>query len=107
MKKKIGTLLAVVMAASPAAADPSPRPTPATAATRFELPVAVRALQALSIALARPRTMPSGAPACGNVASRAPQPARCEPPEPPRVIARSGSAGPRSTAVGRAQVNTA
>lgn len=34
-------------------------------------------LTALVARLVQPRTMPSGAPACGNVASRAPQPADC------------------------------
>jgi hypothetical protein len=81
MKKKVGMLMAVVtMAATPAVADPPPQP------ARVDLPVAVRVLEQLSIALARPRTMPSGAPACGNVASRAPRPDSCDQPAPPRVI---------------------
>lgn len=41
------------------------------------VPAAVRALQSLALELARPRVMPSGAPACGNVASRAPRPVSC------------------------------
>jgi hypothetical protein len=86
-KKRIGTLMAVVIAASPAAADPKMAARSKDHTELMErVPDAVRFLEQLSIALARPRTMPSGAPACGNVASRAPQPARCERPEPPRVI---------------------
>ncbi len=33
----------------------------------------------IALVTARPREMPSGAPACGNVASRAPRPAECAP----------------------------
>lgn len=95
---QVTKLLAVVaMAASPAAADPAPRPlttqarvvaprTPVRApapAPAAVVPVEVRVLQMVSIELARPRTMASGAPACGNVASRAPRPASCQPREKP------------------------
>jgi hypothetical protein len=99
--KQVTKLLAVVaFATSPAVADPTPRPavttvvaarpdpwagtapvtTPVVApAAAAPVPAAVRALQSLVIELARPRVMPSGAPACGNVASRAPRPVSCNP----------------------------
>ena len=77
--KQVTKLFAVVaLATSTAAADPAPVVTPAVAAAKTAL-VAARALQSLVIELARPRVMPTGAPACGNVASRAPRPASCNP----------------------------
>ncbi len=92
-KARVTKLLAVVAmttgAAGAAFADPAKpavtaRPiaaavTPPIVAAAESALVAVRLLQSLSIELAKPRTMASGAPACGNVASRAPRPASCEP----------------------------
>lgn len=105
--KQVTKLLAVMaLAASPAAADPAPlanraaaQSTPAALPTRTAArpaapdpwastaivripsasaaPVAPLTLTALIELVSRPRTMPSGAPACGNVASRAPQPVDC------------------------------
>lgn len=40
-------------------------------------PAAPLTLTALVELVSRPRTLPSGAPACGNVASRAPRPIDC------------------------------
>ncbi len=98
--RKVTKLLAVVaFATSPATADPTPR---APIAARVEVPhvpaapdpwaspaivtfavphpatAAPLSLTALVARLVSPRTMPSGAPACGNVASRAPEPIDCE-----------------------------
>lgn len=85
-KTRVTKLLAVVaMTTGTAIADPRPvalpppAPVAAIAAAAESALIAVRALQMISLELARPRTMPSGAPACGNVASRAPRPASCEP----------------------------
>jgi hypothetical protein len=98
--KQVTKLLAVVvLAASPAGADPAPRAAVSAVAARPDpwashapvttpivappdlanapVPAAVRALQSLVVELARPRLMPSGAPACGNVATRAPRPRTC------------------------------
>lgn len=87
-KRRVTKLLAVVAMTTGtvgvAMADPgrtlTGRPvtavvSPMVAAAESAL-VAVRLLHSVAIELAKPRTMPSGAPACGNVASRAPQP-RC------------------------------
>ncbi len=98
--KKVTKLLAVVaLATGPVVADPTPianrapimavvKPDPwaSTAIVRVEprtAPIATPpppafSLMALVERLVQPRTMPSGAPACGNVASRAPQPVDCE-----------------------------
>ena len=103
--KHVTKLLAVVaIATSPAAADPAPRapianrvvvgiagpaarpdpwagtaivrvPPPATAPVAPTRPLSLTSI--IELVIARPRVMPSGAPACGNVASRAPQPADC------------------------------
>ena len=107
-KKVTKLLAVVALATSPVAADPAPHApivnrvvvremgsvpssrTPAdpwagTAIVRLA-PTSVAAppapvtfsLTALVERIVQPRTMPSGAPACGNVASRAPQPVDCE-----------------------------
>ncbi|MBL0220093.1 MAG: hypothetical protein IPQ07_40275 [Myxococcales bacterium] len=59
----------------------APDPWASTAIVRIPsasaAPVAPLTLTALIELVSRPRTMPSGAPACGNVASRAPQPVDC------------------------------
>jgi hypothetical protein len=99
MTKKVTKLLAVVaLATSPVAADPAPvrdmgsdsmsrtavDPWAGTAMVRVATATAAAtpagstfSLTALVELVARPRLMPSGAPACGNVASRAPRPADC------------------------------
>lgn len=101
MKKKATKLLAVVViAASPgivtadraSSASNAPRasndpwePTRDPWNTPRDLdPDRVRTMLAelegrIALVTARPREMPSGAPACGNVASRAPRPAECAP----------------------------
>lgn len=88
--KRVTKLLAVVaLSTSPAAADPAPRPRvdpwATTAFVRTEVPARPREIRPVTLSLTalvelivQPRTMPSGAPACGNVASRAPQPVDCE-----------------------------
>ena len=87
--RRVTKLLAVVAmttgvaAADPAKPVPTPAPAPAIVAAAESALVAVRLLQMISIELAKPRTMGNGAPACGNVASRAPQPANCQPREKP------------------------
>lgn len=58
--------------AAPVAADPWAVP-----ASGISVSVAASSL-AQVIQIAVPRLMASGAPACGNVARRAPQPQRCE-----------------------------
>lgn len=84
-KARVTKLLAVVaMTTTAAVADPrpvTPSPAPATsmAAAAESALAAVSILRLISLELAKPRTMASGAPACGNVASRAPRPASCEP----------------------------
>ena len=85
--RKVTKLLAVVaLATSPAAADPTPvaKPDPwaSTAVVTIATAPAPAPLPTFSLTqlierLVAPRTMPSGAPACGNVASRAPQPVDC------------------------------
>ena len=104
MKKKATKLLAVMaIATSPAVAvadrgagvdgpvaratDPWAAPRDPWSAPRAIDPDRVRlSLAGLDAAFAmvsaRPRQMPSGAPACGNVASRAPRPAECTRPAP-------------------------
>ncbi len=102
MKKKITKLFAVMaIAASPAAADPVAQPDPwavSAAVSPFTPDESLRAIEivismgfaalvrareapvtAPAAVVARPRTTPSGAPACGNVASRAPRPVECTP----------------------------
>ncbi|CAN5872966.1 hypothetical protein BH11MYX3_BH11MYX3_34500 [soil metagenome] len=79
--RKVTKLLAVVaLATSPTAADPTPVATPDPWATVAVVTIAqppTFSLTRLVERLVAPRTMPSGSPACGNVASRAPQPADC------------------------------
>ncbi len=84
--RKVTKLLAVVaFATSPAAADPAPaKPDPwaATAVVTIATPARPTPPPTFSLTqlierLVAPRTMPSGAPACGNVASRAPRPIDC------------------------------
>ena len=90
-KTRVTKLLAVMaMTTGTAVADPRPvvpppppaQPVAVVAAAESAL-FAVRVLQMISIELAKPRTRGNGAPACGNVASRAPQPANCQPREKP------------------------
>ena len=90
-RKQITKLFAVMaMAASPAAADPAAAADPWAASSTASPLGANGASEAMAAviamgfaAIARPRTTPSGAPACGNVATRAPRPVDC----PPRVTA--------------------
>ena len=88
MKKKATKLLAVIaMATSPGIAlvDPPRDPWNATSSINVDrVRVSLAGLErANALVTARPRQMPSGAPACGNVASRAPRLAECaEPPAP-------------------------
>ncbi|HEU0034652.1 MAG TPA: hypothetical protein VFQ53_28705 [Kofleriaceae bacterium] len=56
-------------------APPPPTPTPPPPSTVEVPPVLHAALSALGIVT--PRRLPSGAPACGNVATKAPRPERC------------------------------
>ena len=73
MKTKIGTLLAVTLATTaPALAFPKghpgiAKPKPVAQATA---PKPIPAPKPAPVAAARPRTLPSGAPACGNVQSK-------------------------------------
>jgi hypothetical protein len=106
MKKKQITKLFAVMAiaASPAAANPAAQPDPwavsttvsplspddASAAMAAVITIGFAALTRprpvaapTPVVAARPRTTPSGAPACGNVASRAPRPESCQSPSAP------------------------
>jgi hypothetical protein len=55
---------------SPPTPTPTPTPTPRPLPPVTEVGLA-------GIAVARPRTMPSGAPACGNVGARATKPVDC------------------------------
>jgi hypothetical protein len=57
--------------ASAPAPTPAPRPAPVAAPALVDAVLAVFGISA-------PRRLPSGAPACGNVASRAPRPADCK-----------------------------
>lgn len=105
MKKQITKLFAVVaMAASPAAANPTRPPDPwaVPAAVSPFTPDETSRAMAVMISMgfaalatprtpapapapvvgARPRTTRSGAPACGNVATRAPRPIECASPSP-------------------------
>ncbi len=90
MKKKATKLFAVVaMVASPAIVTAQPRD-PWSAQSSIDpdrVRVSLTALEGtiardtaprqVAVDTARPRQMPSGAPACGNVASRAPRPIEC------------------------------
>jgi hypothetical protein len=58
----------------PWAGDGVPGRIPAVAPTAEAIGSAVLAVLGIS----KPRELPSGAPACGNVATRAPRPASCE-----------------------------
>ena len=81
MKMKIGTLLAVTLATTalasprpaakprPVAAKRAPAAKPAPTPTRPGKPTAVP----VKAAPMQPRTLPSGAPACGNVQSKGPR----------------------------------
>jgi hypothetical protein len=98
MKKKITKLFAVMaIAATPAAANPVAQPDPwavSAAVSPFTPDETLRAIEIVisrgfaalarsreqpAAVVARPRTMPSGAPACGNVGSRAARPVECSP----------------------------
>lgn len=107
MKKQITRLFTVVaMAASPAAANPPAQPDPwavSAAVSPFTADESSRAIGIMismgfaalarprpvpavvpaPMVVARPRTTPSGAPACGNVATRAPRPRECASPTAP------------------------
>lgn len=95
-QRQFGTLLAVTLAAAPVAASPDRTPRarpPATTAAPppgpSMPPVAgpqapsvvqhlVNSLVILARTAARPRELPSGAPACGNVATRTGVVKRCK-----------------------------
>jgi hypothetical protein len=92
-KKQITKLFAVLaMTASPAAAGTAPDPwamstevVPMDHARASEAMAAILNIGFAAISRPRelavsPRTTPSGAPACGNVSSRAPWPVDCTPP---------------------------
>lgn len=88
--KKASTLLAVMaIATSPVFAEPS-APRDSRSATA--------APPAVATVIAQPRVMPSGAPACGNVASRAPRRRECAPASAPVLAARPASAAPSAVA---------
>lgn len=78
------TLLAVSLATAPVAADPREPRREVAAGPREPhvidriVHVVVAIVDAAQVA-SRPRELPSGAPACGNVATRAASPRRCEP----------------------------
>lgn len=108
---KASTLLAVMaIATSPALAGPdarsdresaphearvAPKAPPAPHATTAP-PTTTAAPPAVAIGVAQPRLMPSGAPACGNVATRAPRPRECATPSAsaPVLAARPAPAAP-------------
>ncbi len=80
---KVRILLGVVaLTATPLAvshlASPSSPPEPHTCVR--VVPVVL--VQPMVIEMARPRMMPSGAPACGNVSSRSPRDGACDRSEP-------------------------
>lgn len=97
---QITRLFAVVaMAASPAVANPPAQPDrwavsaeKSSRAVGIMISIGFAALArsrevppAESLVVATPRTTPSGAPACGNVASRAPRPRECAVPGPAMI----------------------